>query len=337
MTSDKNLLYCVYLTVYRGSELPMFYIGSSSVARIDQGYHGSISSKQYMAIYKIEVKRNPHLFKTIIIKRFETRIAALEKELKLQKYLKVVKSPMYMNRTYALPNGFCGRNVAGSNNPNFGRRWTDEQRHAASIRNKGRTFPNRKPPSAEVKMRAASALSWHNRGKIVVKDANNTISRVDMETYLSDPTLEHHTKGTKTILELATGRTKRIRVVDFDPNTQISNTAKNRHYKDSTGKSHIVTYDDPRVISGELVMFSKGTIPVRDKNGNKFRVSRTDPRYQSGELVHQTKGTASAFDAITNQPLGRVACDDLRWKTGTIVGTTSCKRNIIAEDISENS
>ena len=44
-------MYCVYLTVYSGNLLPMFYIGSSSVKKIQNGYCGSISSKKYKNVF----------------------------------------------------------------------------------------------------------------------------------------------------------------------------------------------------------------------------------------------------------------------------------------------
>lgn len=54
--------YCVYLTIYTGNKLPIFYIGSTSVKKFMNGYRGSVSSKEYGKIWKEEIKLNPHLF-----------------------------------------------------------------------------------------------------------------------------------------------------------------------------------------------------------------------------------------------------------------------------------
>ena len=101
--------YCVYLTTYLGNKLPMFYIGSSLISRIiNDNYHGSVSSKEYKDIWKSEIKLNPHLFKTQIVAKTQSRKNALYIECKLQEKLNVVKSPMYTNKALAKKNGFFG-------------------------------------------------------------------------------------------------------------------------------------------------------------------------------------------------------------------------------------
>lgn len=97
-------IYCVYLTIYRGNRLPMFYIGSTSKAKLDLGYKGSIVSQKYKNIWNREKKSNPNLFETKIISYHETRQDAYDKEEKLQKSLNVVESPLYMNESYANKN-----------------------------------------------------------------------------------------------------------------------------------------------------------------------------------------------------------------------------------------
>lgn len=51
-------IYCTYLTIYSGSKLPPFYMGSSSLKRIQAGYKGSVKSKLYKNIC-------PHCNKTV--------------------------------------------------------------------------------------------------------------------------------------------------------------------------------------------------------------------------------------------------------------------------------
>jgi hypothetical protein len=89
--------YCVYLTVYRGSLLPPFYIGYSSVDKVENGYNGSVSSKTFKEAWALERKQNRHLFSTKIIKTFESSSAAREYEEKVQRHLKVHKNPLYIN------------------------------------------------------------------------------------------------------------------------------------------------------------------------------------------------------------------------------------------------
>lgn len=100
--------YCVYITYYSGDKMPKNYIGSSSVNRIINGYKGSVVSKNYRSVWKSELKENPHLFSTKIISYHDTRPEALWKELHLQKIFNVVKNPLFINMSYASPNGYFG-------------------------------------------------------------------------------------------------------------------------------------------------------------------------------------------------------------------------------------
>ena len=114
MTNNFNRpKYCVYLTVYRGSKLPPFYIGSTSIKKIMQGYHGSISSLKYRSTYKDELLQHPELFKTLIVKRFHSRKMATFRERSIQKKLNVIKSPMYFNMSIASVGGLCGDGCVG--------------------------------------------------------------------------------------------------------------------------------------------------------------------------------------------------------------------------------
>lgn len=120
--------YCVYLTYYEGDKLPPFYVGSSSIEKVKAGYRGSVGSKEFRTIWHEEVKTNPHLFRTDIIYWCKTRDAATIKEKELQERLEVVGSDKFVNKALATPNGFCGMNVKGKNNPNYGNRMTAEQK-----------------------------------------------------------------------------------------------------------------------------------------------------------------------------------------------------------------
>ena len=122
--------YCVYLTSYKGNKLPQFYIGSSTVERIQNGYRGSVKSKKYKSTFINEVTNNPHLFTTKIICFFQTQIEAVEKECHFQVKLNVVKSDMYINMSFARNFGWCGMDTKGVNSPVYGKTWkkTAEQK-----------------------------------------------------------------------------------------------------------------------------------------------------------------------------------------------------------------
>jgi len=70
--------------------------------------------------------------------------------------------------------------------------------------------------------------------------------------------------------------------------------------KDKEGNTFRVDINDPRYLSGELVVIASNTITVKDKNGNTFRVSIDDPRYLSGELVGINKGKVVVKDKDNN-------------------------------------
>ena len=120
--------------------------------------------------------------------------------------------------------------------------------------------------------------------------------------------------------------------------------------KDIDGKSLLVSKDDPRYLSGELVGVNKGfaicldkdgnkirvnvkaeqylnkefvgltigKVPVKDKEGNCSLVNIDDPRYLSGELIHNCRGLVPVKDKEGNCSL--VNIDDPRYLSGELVG-----------------
>ncbi len=104
MTSTS--IYCTYLTTYSGNKLPPFYIGSTNVIKINNGYRGSVASNKYKEIWESEIITNPQLFKTKILKTYDTRKLAYIKEEFLHRSLDVVRSQLHINESYANGN-FC--------------------------------------------------------------------------------------------------------------------------------------------------------------------------------------------------------------------------------------
>jgi hypothetical protein len=94
-------MFCTYLTIYRGKLLPPFYIGYTSIQKIQNGYRGSVKSTKYKHTWNTELQNNSHLFITKIISTHQTRQEALVKEDILHRSLQVIKNPLYINQAYA--------------------------------------------------------------------------------------------------------------------------------------------------------------------------------------------------------------------------------------------
>lgn len=143
-----NKIYVVYITQYKGTNLPKWYIGSTYEKKIQNGYNGSICSKKWKYIYDKEQKENKHLFITKIISSHNTRKDALTEELRVQRMHSVMTNDNYFNESYATINGYFGRDVSGKNNPRYQVEWTDESRNKISNtinktgQNKGKNNPN---------------------------------------------------------------------------------------------------------------------------------------------------------------------------------------------------
>lgn len=112
--------FCTYLTTYSGNKFPPFYIGSTSVKKVNEGYHGSVSSRKYSEIWNTEIKTNPHLFSTEIIAKYESRQSAIDAEYDLQKLVNAPKNPEFVNMAYA--SGTFGGPTDGENNPFYGKK-----------------------------------------------------------------------------------------------------------------------------------------------------------------------------------------------------------------------
>jgi hypothetical protein len=104
--------------VYRGDKLPRRYIGSTSIDKISKGYNGSVVSKKYGKIFLEEQKKNKHLFKTRILRKFSSRKEAFEEELRLHIKYNVIYDDSYMNLAMAQDSGYFGG--AGEDNPMYG-------------------------------------------------------------------------------------------------------------------------------------------------------------------------------------------------------------------------
>ena len=149
-------IYCTYLTVYTGNQLPPFYIGSTSVDNISKGYRGSVLSKKYKSIWKQESYNHPDLFKTIILTRHETRQEALDKEVLFQEAFSVASNPMYINMAHANGKFFnvgplAPETKAKQSAAQTGKKQSPETKAKIGAANTGKT----RSPEAKAKMSAA--------------------------------------------------------------------------------------------------------------------------------------------------------------------------------------
>lgn len=120
-------MYCVYLTTYSGNKLPPYYIGSTSIKKIENGYKGSVSSLEFKQIWHDEIFAHPEFFQVKILSEHSTRKQAILAELDYQIQYNVVKGNEYINKSLAQPDGFFGMDVSGTNNPMYGRNRTGEK------------------------------------------------------------------------------------------------------------------------------------------------------------------------------------------------------------------
>jgi hypothetical protein len=135
------------MTHYSGDKLPPYYIGSTSVKKVENGYHGTPSSKKYKSVWNEERKNNPHLFKTTILNRHTTRDEAYLDEIKWQTKLNVVENDLFVNMAILHPNW-----------SNQGRKASEEARTKMSIVQTGRTL------SEETKTKISVVNTGRSRG-----------------------------------------------------------------------------------------------------------------------------------------------------------------------------
>lgn len=165
-------MYCTYLTVYSGTKLPPYYIGSTTIANVKSGYKGSVTSKKYGSAWKSELKKNPQLFHTLILSEHKKRDKAYESELKFQKYHDVVKSSMFVNQAFAYLTSGCYSGLSGEDHHMFGVKIRRDKHYRFSGYYHtpfGRLESKRHIREHTDKISASSVFSWcMNSEKIIV-------------------------------------------------------------------------------------------------------------------------------------------------------------------------
>jgi hypothetical protein len=172
-------MYVVYLIKYKGEKLPPFYIGSTDLKKLENGYRGSVISKKYRKRFKEELKNSPELFGYEIISEHKTRKEALKYELEKQIELDVVNSDLYFNESLASVGGMFGRDVSGELNPMFGKTHSEETRKKIS---KKRGSKKR----YDVTDKHRKIISDTHKNKIVSKETRKKISEALKGKYVGE-------------------------------------------------------------------------------------------------------------------------------------------------------
>jgi hypothetical protein len=242
--------YCVYLIRYSGNKLPKFYIGSTSIEKINNGYLGSVKSKKWEKVFEEEKKRNKDLFSVEIISKHETRGDALISEYKLQRERNVVKSSDYFNESFANINGYFGRDVRGEINPMYGRK---NEVIAINVKT------NEKKRVSVEEFENNHDLSGHTFGLVSVIDIKTGDKKmITKETFKLDVyKYVHHNKGKKHTV-LTKNKLSKIR----------SNMIT---AKDWEGNFHRVNKDDPRFKTGEFGNTTSKRWVIEDLDGNIYK------------------------------------------------------------------
>ena len=170
-------IYVVYFTTYSGALLPPFYIGSTSMARITKGYHGSVTSAKYATLWKSEIKHHPELFQTRIVSEHETRSEALLEEQRLHLELDVVNHPLFINQAIA---GLHPRNSGK------GRKMSDKTKDALQASRLG----SHHTEETKAKMRKS-----HEKRQPISESTREKLSNAAKNSHAANP--RAHTQETK--------------------------------------------------------------------------------------------------------------------------------------------
>lgn len=188
-------IYCTYLTIYHGNKLPPFYIGYSTVKKVEKGYHGTVCSKEYKDIWKQELTNNPHLFTTKILSKHTLILEAQQKEQTLQKQCNVIYNPLYVNKAIGR---YCDNK--GKKSPQQSIRmkgntlWTKRKSNS----NPFKGIPRSKTLGKEKDKQLRLISKQHNTGIVTAKDVNTGfIVKVTKEEFINRKDLVGLRTGTK--------------------------------------------------------------------------------------------------------------------------------------------
>jgi hypothetical protein len=276
-------MYVCYLIKYKGDKLPPFYIGSTSLKNLINGYRGSITSKKFKKIFKDELKNNFKLFEYEIISKHETRIEALKAELEKQIELDVVNSVNYFNESLASIDGMFGRDVKGELNPMYGKKHSKDTKEKIKIK---RGIEKRYNLTDEHK----EIISKTHKDKIVSDETKELISknRKGKNSGIDNPMYgKQHTEETRNkISESSIGKVitdeTRKKISEANKGKKISNETRKKISEVKTGVKRGEFSEEWKKKISEA---NKGK-KMSDEAIENFIIARTGIKYIESECPH---------------------------------------------------
>lgn len=283
--------YVVYLVTYNGDKLPKYYIGSTSIEKINNGYLGSVKSKKWKTIFEKEVKNNRELFNLEILSYHKTREDALLEEYRIQKEKNVVKSLEFFNESLANINGFFGRDVSGKVNPMFGRK---NEVIAINVKTGEKVRVSKEEFDSNID------LSGHTFGLVSVIDFNSGdkifIDKNEFE--INRNKYKHYNDGRKHSTDLK----KKLSEMRIGFITA----------KDWSGKFHRVHKDDIRLKNGEFGNTTSKRWVITDLDGNEYKTFNFRGFFKDNCLQYPQKN--NIIDGVINFKLKSKNKSTNGWK-----------------------
>lgn len=246
-------------------------------------YFSSSTDKEFL----LEQKLNKENFKYKVIKTFETRTEANLLESKLHNMFEVHKNKNFYNKYSSNSKTFDTSDYVKCKDVNGN--------EVGLIHVQSEDFMN-------------GIFTAFSKNRVTLKnDDESVVITVDKN---SEEYEKYKNAG-------FSGFNKGYRVINFDKKfirvkTEVvsdyvgfvSAMSNKTVVKDKNGNRMVVSIDDERYKSGELVNINFQMATVKDKNSNVFYVSTNDERYLSGELVSVNKG--------------KVVCKDIDGKNASL-------------------
>ena len=165
------------------------------------------------------------------------------------------------------------KSMIGENNPNFGRKWTQEQKDDASKKRKGVTLENRigKDKADLVKQKMSESQTGRKHPEEVkekirqanVGENNPAYGKGDRQVGDKNPMFgKHHTKETKKLLSLSS----KNKIVSYETKLKMSESAKNRYKTEKKHTEEVKEKIRQANVGDKNPMFGKGDRQIGDKN-----------------------------------------------------------------------
>jgi hypothetical protein len=294
---DLTLKYCTYFTFYSGNKLPPFYIGYGMVYKIlNRNYHGSVASNHYKNIWASELENNPHLFKTVIINTYTTRLEAQHREEYLQRYFNVIRNNMYINM-----------GIGASRSNNIGTIIINNGNKECRIL-RGQPIPNGYIAGRTNKTRAKIRKSLVNKPHIFSEKGMEKLCNLHKGKLKSTSTkqkISDAKKGKTFIIMHGEEKAKEL-VENHKIRMRDNNPMQGKHHSEKS--------------SALISAVHKNKVTVRDNNGNTTRISREE-YLNNDELVGCTSGCFFITNGLENSIIFNKTDIPDGWYLGRVLST----------------